>query len=426
MRFRAGRRTRGAPLAVVLALCAVVTGCTAQPSTPKPSVTAASTTAVDPAVRESPVVARARLASDEYDYDRALALLQPLESPAALRLAAQVREAKRTARAWPHDSAVSHLFFHSLIVDPARAFDGDADAAGYDDYMVTLAEFQKVLRSLYARGFVLVSPHDLASLDGAHRMRYRPIVLPRGRTPIVLSQDDVDYYRYEQGDGLAADLTLRGGRVVSTYRDRSGATRFGAYDVATVVDAFVQQHPDFSYRGHKGVLALTGYEGVLGYRTSAIRDARNPHLAADRAQAKRVADALKQEGWEFASHSWGHIDDTTASVGWLQRDSARWNAEVRPITGPTDLYVYPFGADISGVAPYSGAKYAVLERYGFHSFFGIDGSQPSWQQLRGSSLRQARIDIDGIRLRGGASGRETVLRRFFDPRAVLDPARPRR
>ena len=38
---------------------------------------------------------------------------------------------------------------------------------------------------------------------------------------------------------------------------------------------------------------------MLGYRTSASRDGRNPHLAADRAQAKRVADALKQQGrWQ--------------------------------------------------------------------------------------------------------------------------------
>ena len=100
--------------------------------------------------------------------------------------------------------------------------------------------------------------------------------------------------------------------------------------------------------------------------------------------------------------------------------------EVRPITGPTDLYVYPFGADISGVAPYSGAKYRLLERHGFRYFFGVDGSTTHWQQLAATSLRQARIDVDGIRLRGGISGGETVLDGFFDPGAVFDRARPRR
>jgi hypothetical protein len=376
--------------------------------------------------REEAVLVQARLATEQDDDARALALLQPLTSPDAVALAATVRAHRATEVTWPHDAAISHLFFHSLIVDPARAFDGDADANGYDDYMVTTAEFEKVLVSLHDRGYVLVSPHDLAGLDAHGRMRYRPIRLPRGRTPIVLSQDDVDYYRYEQGDGLAKDLTLEGGRVVSTYIDAHGRTLHGSYDVAPVVDDFVRAHPDFAYHGHKGVLALTGYEGALGYRTSATEDARNPHLAADRQQAKRVADALKAEGWEFASHSWGHVDDTTLSAAAIDRDSARWDAEVRPITGPTDLYVYPFGADISGVAPYSGAKLQVLERHGFHEFFGVDGSTPHWQQLGATWLRQSRIDVDGIRLRGGVSGRETVLDGFFSPRAVLDPARPHR
>ena len=35
-----------------------------------------------------------------------------------------------------------------------------------------------------------------------------------------------------------------------------------------IVDDFVREHPDFSYRGDKGTIALTGYNGVLGYRSS--------------------------------------------------------------------------------------------------------------------------------------------------------------
>jgi hypothetical protein len=419
------RRT-AAHLAGALAVLGVLalTACSGPPALPpSPSPTRSATP--DPLAAERPVIAEARLALAQYDYGRAVELLAPLRSPAAGRLAGEVRTREAAAVRWPDDSRISHLFFHSLIVDPHRAFDGDADADGYDDYMVTAVEFDRILRSLYARGFVLVSPHDVAAVDDRGRMRYRPIVLPRGRTPIVLSQDDVDYYRYERGDGLAENLTVQDGRVVSTYRDGTGV-HHGAYDVAPVVDAFVEQHPDFAYHGHKGVLAVTGYEGVLGYRTSPTTDARNPDRARDRAAATRVATALKAEGWEFASHSWGHIDDTTASVGFLQRDSARWDAEVRPIVGRTDLYVYPFGADIGGVAPYSGPKYRLLEQHGFRYFFPIDATTTHWQQLHGSSLRQARIDVDGIRLREAVAGRRSVLDAFFDPEAVFDHRRPHR
>ena len=37
-----------------------------------------------------------------------------------------------------------------------------------------------------------------------------------------------------------------------------------------ILNKFVKEHPDFSLNGEKGVVALTGYEGVLGYRTNEL------------------------------------------------------------------------------------------------------------------------------------------------------------
>ena len=38
-------------------------------------------------------------------------------------------------------------------------------------------------------------------------------------------------------------------------------------DAITILDKFVREHPDFSPFGAKGCLSLTGYQGILGYRT---------------------------------------------------------------------------------------------------------------------------------------------------------------
>ncbi|MDQ9886715.1 hypothetical protein RFX61_19590, partial [Acinetobacter baumannii] len=82
---------------------------------------------------------------------------------------------------------------------------------------------------------------------------------------------------------------------------------------------------DFSYRGAKGTIALTGYNGVLGYRTDGVyRDINDPNLDPDQieflnahpdfnwdqevAEATAVATAMKEDGWQFASHTWGHIN----------------------------------------------------------------------------------------------------------------------
>ena len=89
-----------------------------------------------------------------------------------------------------------------------------------------------------------------------------------------------------------------------------------------LIDRFVEEHPDFSYRGAKGIVALTGYNGILGYRTDISYETRpadlddnkvewldaHPDFSLDkeREEAKKVADAMKEDGWLFASHTWGH------------------------------------------------------------------------------------------------------------------------
>ena len=76
-----------------------------------------------------------------------------------------------------------------------------------------------------------------------------------------------------------------------------------------LIDSFVKEHPDFSYKGAKGIIALTGYNGILGYRTDISYQERPDDLNADkvkwldehpdfslekeREEAKKVADAMR-------------------------------------------------------------------------------------------------------------------------------------
>ena len=57
---------------------------------------------------------------------------------------------------------ITHVFFHSLIMDTSKAFDGDSREAGYNQVMTTKDEFLKIMESMYERGFVLVRLHDIA------------------------------------------------------------------------------------------------------------------------------------------------------------------------------------------------------------------------------------------------------------------------
>lgn len=372
-------------------------------------------------------IATARQQLAQHDPDAAEETLSAEEGPEVEDLLAEIRSARDALVEWPDNLEVSHLFFHSLIVDPGRAFD-DEQAQGYADYMCTVDEFTTILQALHDDGYVLVSPHDICRLSEEGTMDRTAIMLPEDRRPLVLSQDDVCYYEYMSGDGFADDLHLDAdGRVVNAYTDAEGTPLEGSYDLVPLVDDFLAEHPDFSYHGHKGVLALTGYNGILGYRSSAREYGEDPQaLTTAQEQARTVADALTEDGWELASHSWGHLDIGEVPFEKLTADFARWDEEVRPLIGDTDLLILPFGADLSGVEPYDpeDPRYRLVRDHGFDYVFTVDGTAEYWAQVHDGCLRQARMNVDGIRLRANAAGEEDGLEPFFDAAAVIDGARP--
>lgn len=67
------------------------------------------------------------------------------------------------------------------------------------------------------------------------------------------------------------------GDIKCEYKKADGTVVTGDYDVVPILDSFIKEHPDFSYHGRKGILAMTGYDGVLGYRTDgAYKSKRQP------------------------------------------------------------------------------------------------------------------------------------------------------
>lgn len=363
-----------------------------------------------------------------YDYAAATAALKGQTSKEADAERRAINDAKAKAKPFADTTQISHVFYHSLVVDPALAFHaGQGKAQGYKDYMVTKREFVAQLNSMYAKGYVLVHPQRIAKRGADGQMHPVPIVLPAGKKPLVLSVDDVSYYEYMAGDGFATSLVVDGSKGVrTTYPEKGGKVRKGADDVVPIVDDFVREHPDFSYRGDKGTIALTGYNGVLGYRSSYAAYGHSAKTDAERAKARTVANAMKASGWNFASHSYGHINITKASLAAIKADAARWDADVKPIVGPTKEIIFAFGADISDTTPYSmrNPKYAFLHDVeGFDYFANVDGSRSSWIQFSQGSMRQGRINIDGIALDAARDGESSVLSNFFDPVATRDPAR---
>ena len=318
--------------------------------------------------------------------------------------------------------------------------------------MTTIDEFNKIIQSMYDKGYVMVSPHDMATVNEDGTMSRGSIMLPPGKIPFVLSQDDVSYYHYMDGDGFASKLVIdENGDVKNEYIEDDGSVSVGDYDMVPLIDRFVEKHPDFSYRGAKGIVALTGYNGILGYRTDQSYETRpddldqnkvdwlDSHpdfsLEKEREGAKKVADAMKEEGWLFASHTWGHnkVGDS-GSYERFESDSRLWDREVKPLLGDVDIIIYPQGEDLyegswRGYDP-ANQKYQLLKELGFSYFCSVD-SNLGWTQLGNEYFRMGRANVDGQRMWEAissyvdpSSGAKDRLSALIDSRLVFDWSRP--
>lgn len=378
-----------------------------------------------------------------YDYDKALALVAEYESTyenaedcSAYKQELQTQKAQ-CAR-WEDTTHIPHIFFHSLIADTDRAFDGDEDEDGYNLYMTTISEFNAIMEQMYARGYVLVDIHDMIKQvktdDGSTVYRQGDIYLPAGKKPFVLSVDDVNYYKYmtdgngdgyadAKGDGFAHKLVIgKDGKVTNEYYEKDGTLVTGSYDVLPLLEDFIEKHPDFSYRGEKGILAVTGYEGVFGYHThpdwkkKLTADEYNKEVE----QAKAVSEAIKKQGWTIASHSYAHFGYGSCDTYEHALDVQKWADQVKPIVGETDVLIYPFGEDIAGAEEYTGVKFKTMYDEGFRIFCNVDASQDYWVQIHDSYMRQGRINLDGYRLYHSPN----LIKSLIDANTVIDSARP--
>ncbi len=400
------------------------------------------------------VIGQARTLALGYDYDAAIGLLKQIpgyESDEEITEAISNYEAERDACVPVDVLTVPHIFYHSLVNDPDAAFNvevvGQSGVDGMNAWMTTVDEFDKITQSLYDRGFVYVRLRDLVTetvdADGTvHFEQNTHLMLPEGKKPVVLSVDDLSYYHSYESASFPDKLVLDDeGRVRCHYVKTDGTESIGDYDVVPRLESFLREHPDGAYRGARGLIALTGYNGVFGYRTDIDYLVRE-HLMSDQskwleehpdfdydreiAEATQIADALKAEGWEFASHTWGHLSVTGKTAEALATDNEKWVNTVQNIVGPVDTIIFAHGNDIGSWEGYTAdnPQYAYYNSAGYHFYCNVDSSVPYWVQITDAYVRQGRIDLDGYMLYQASQGNTSVLDQFMDPQEVFDSRRP--
>ena len=359
---------------------------------------------------------------------------EPEPPPAPVREPYEIKDPTQERQGYvPWTGVVEHLFFHPVIAYPELAFDGDTQENGLDDYMLTAGEYRKILASLYEKDYVLVDINSVWSQeegeDGPHMVR-STLCLPEGKKPLVLSFDDTNYYPYMLENGFAHKLIIGEDlKIASWGRDPAGNEVVSRdLDAIPILDKFVEEHPDFSPFGAKGCLSLTGYEGILGYRTQTDTQtwdgAKEANRQKEREAVLPIVEELRRTGWTFGSHTWGHIRLGDGNQERIEADTRRWLDEVGSLVGETAILFYPHGERPDGNDwTKTGPAFQYLQSQGFRVFCSVGVESFSFIKKDICAVICDRLHPDGTTLR---RHRDQYLQ-FYDAKDIIDlEARPER
>ncbi|MBR6934506.1 MAG: hydrolase [Clostridia bacterium] len=302
---------------------------------------------------------------------------------------------------------VEHVFTHSLVAFPELGY--PKDISDVDKVMntyfidcITVPEFKAILQALYDDGYMLVNINYVYEKDsnGIPRLK-KTFKFPEGKKPLVFSFDDTCYYSNKMGRGMIDKLIIIDGKI-GTYTKHKDGTVVQGFDEEhiPILDRFVEEHPDFSFNGAKGMICLTGYDGILGYRTQRVSEG-DGRTEADRQReieaVKPIIQLLKDTGWYFASHSYKHGVMEKYSTESMEDCAYKFQNEVIPLIGETKIYVYPYGSwKRSSDGKTCPGPQRVLNDLGFEYFCSVGANwYANTRADLGNVILQDRANIDG-------------------------------
>lgn len=380
------------------------------------------------------LLAKAAEQVTQYDYDGAVATLESFQTDDTdvqteiNSKKAEYLNAKASLQEWKDYSTIPNLSFHVLIQDPVRAFADRENGGMYNRNFVTTEEFEKILNQIYNNGYVLVDFNSFVSsnvdLTGSANFAYNTIWLPANKKPIMLTETMVNYFEYmvdgskdgepdAAGAGFANKLVLQNGEIKAAYVDGSGQSNVGDYDFVPILEKFIEEHPDFSYKGARATLAVTGSQGVFGYRTdtSYVSSRGQEFYDGQVSQAKEVVQALRDKGYTIACFSYSNKDYRQISVNEIRTDIQNFTNQAIPVLGTVDTIVFARATDIDD---YSGNKFTVLYEQGYRYFVG-QGTEPK-TDINITYVHQNRLMVTG----NAMAWHSNMFSELFDCNVVLD------
>jgi len=322
---------------------------------------------------------------------------------------------------------IPNLSFHVLIHDMSKAIQSKDFGGNYNKNFVTTGEFTKILENLYRNGYVLVDFESFVGaktdINGNAQFEAVPIHLPADKKPVMITETMVNYFDYmidlndddlPDYSGFPSKLVLdASGDIKAEYVDANGQTNVGNYDLVPILEDFIESHPDFSYRGARAILAVTGHEGVFGYRinSAVVANKGNDYWETQVAGAKEITNALREKGYTIACYTYKNDAYAGWSVAQISADLQSWQTQITSVIGNVDTFVF---AKMSNISDYNGAAFQTMYQSGFRYF--ISNGESPMTQVNPTYVRQNRLMVTGETMQHYSS-RFTGL---FDCAAILE------
>lgn len=296
-----------------------------------------------------------------------------------------------------YDGEIFSLSFNTLMAFPEKALgDNNNLSASFDESKITTTEFKNILYELYKNNYVLISTNQIIDSKTLEQI---PLKLPKNKKPILLVFDNVSYKSNYQNLGEIDKIIIDRNNNLATYTTKKSIQDRVAYDneFILILENFIKQFPDFSFNGAKGIIFLTGENGILGYNT-------NHKNASSKYESKRVSEVikkLKSLGWQFGCNNYSYKLDSSLSDMEFAKDLSLWNSEVSPLIGTTNLYAYPYGENDE-----NSSKQELLITSGFKIFFECGDPNPIqkvsdtyhfyYYKINGKALRENTQILDKL------------------------------
>lgn len=367
-----------------------------------------------------------------YNYDDAITVLDNFlnsveDTTAFTKLTAQRSEyltIKNQLVVHQDPALIPNLSFHVLIHDMAKAKLDEQWGGMYNRNFVTTSEFTKILGELYNNNYVLVDFNTFTTNNNGTILA-KTFALPEGKKPIMITQTLVNYFAYmtdhdkngepDADTGFAYRLVVTdSGDIKAEYKDASGV-QVGDFDLVPILETFLKEHPDFSYKGARATLAVTGSEGIFGYRinSSYTADFSQTYRDEQIAGAKKLVEALRSKGYTLACNSYDNKDYKQLNANQIQNELQQWAQQITPVIGNVDVFVFAQKSDLSD---YNGNAFNIMTTSGFR-YFVSNANSPS-TEVNTTYVRQKRLMVTG----NSMAWQQDMFNGIFDPNSVIDTA----